>query len=122
MSHQLKSKWRSRSVPEFGNQCILTIEVAIFDSPTCRYDIILGRDILKLMGAQINFNTHTITWMGREIQMKSIHQLNTDIARTQVENYILHLQEEEDEDFDLLAELYADDIVIMDRKHQSFTP
>ena len=105
--------------PEFGNHSIPKIEAAIFDSPTCRYDIILGRDILKLMGAHINFSTHTVSWMGREIQMKPIHQINTDIPRNQIDNYFLHLQEEEDEDFDILAELYADDIVIMDRKYLS---
>ena len=74
------------------------------------------------MGVQISFKNHTISWMGRQIQMKSTHQLTTDIARTQVENYFHHLQEEEDEDFYLLAELYADDIVIMDRKYQSVSP
>ena len=54
--------------------------------------------------------------------MKSTHQLSTDIARTQVENYFLHLQEKENEDFDLLAELYADDIFIVDRKYQEVSP
>ena len=54
--------------------------------------------------------------------MKSIHQLSTDITRTQVDNYFQHLQEEESEDFDLLAELYADDILIMDRKYQAVSP
>ena len=82
--------------PEFGNHCIPTINAAIFDSPTCRYHIILGRDILKLMGAQINFSTHTMTWMGQKIQIKSTHQLSTNIARNHVENYFHHLQEEED--------------------------
>ena len=36
--------------PKSGNQCIDTIRADVFQSPTCRYNIILGRDILDLMG------------------------------------------------------------------------
>ena len=38
--------------PEFGNHRIDTITADVFDSPTCRYDVIVGRDILKTMGAE----------------------------------------------------------------------
>ena len=107
---------------EFGNQCIHQITADIFDSPTCQYDIILGRNILKLMGVLIDFQAHTINWMGQTINMKSRTQISLSDKDQYLENFYNHLEEEEDEDFDLLAELYADDIVIMDQKYQAVSP
>ena len=107
--------------PEFGNQCIDTIQADVFNSPTCRYDVILGRDVLDVMGAMIDFKANTISWMGREIPMKSTRDLSSSHIN-QVE--LLHNQfsSEENEDYDIFAELYADDVVIMDRKYQAVTP
>ena len=95
---------------EFGNHHIHNITADVFNSPTCQYDVILGRDILKLMGLMIDFQQHTITWMGRTIPMKSRKQMS--MKATYMEQYYNHLEAEEDEDFELLAELYADDVVI----------
>ena len=50
--------------PEFGNSCIDTVTVDVFNSPTCRYDLIIGRDILKTMGATIDFQRQIIHWLG----------------------------------------------------------
>ena len=44
--------------PEFGNHCITEVMADVFNSPTCRYNIILGRNILDLMGAKIDFQTN----------------------------------------------------------------
>ena len=101
--------------PEFGNQCIDTIQADVFNSPT------LGRDVLDVMGAMIDFRTNIISWMGREIPMKLTRDLSSSRIN-QVE--ILHNQfsAEESEDYDIFAELYADDIVIMDRKYQAVMP
>ena len=41
--------------PKFGNHCIDTVIADVFDSLTCRYDLIIGRDILKKMGATNDF-------------------------------------------------------------------
>ena len=64
--------------PEFGNHCIHNITADVFDSPTCQYHAILGRDILKLMGIKIDFQQHTITRMGRTIPMKSKADVHED--------------------------------------------
>ena len=108
--------------PEFGNHCIDNIKADIFDSPSCRYDLIIGRDILKIMGIKIDFKGHVLTWMGRDLPMKS----SSDFSPTkvdEVEQYFNHLREtEEDEDFDIFAELYADDVLIKDRKYQAVSP
>ena len=108
--------------PEFGNHCIPRITADMFDSLTCQYDVILGCDILKLMGVLIDFQTHTINWMGRTVPMKSRKEISHNAVDQCLDSYYNHLDDEADEDFDLLAELYADDIVIMDRKYQAVSP
>ena len=39
-----------------------------------------------------------------------------------IKQYYSHLEAEEDKDYELLAELYANDVVIMDRKYQAVSP
>ena len=56
--------------PEFGNNCLDTITADVFDSLTCRYDLIIGRDVLKKMGAHIDFHKEMIRWMDRELPMR----------------------------------------------------
>ena len=41
--------------PEFGNHCIERVHADVFHSPTCCYDIILGRDTMDIMGIKLNF-------------------------------------------------------------------
>ena len=56
--------------PEFGNMHIGSIKADIFDSPTCRYDVILGRDLLERLGLKMDFHNHRMTWGERTIPMK----------------------------------------------------
>ena len=104
--------------PEFGNHLINKIQADVFDSPTCRYDIILGRDILEIMGATIDFDQHTIRWLGRDLPMKDPREIRFNSASREHE---AHLSQEEEEDF-LLFEAFADDILIKDRKYQAVSP
>ena len=63
--------------PEFNNNCIHSISADVFDSPNCRYNIIMGRDLINpdRMALVLNFNTSTITWGKLTIPMKSTHML-----------------------------------------------
>ena len=104
--------------PEFRNHFIKEVTADVFHSPTCCYDIILGREVLDLIGAKMDFRTNIISCMGRDIPMKSMSSFSSSPVQ-QLHNHFLH---EESEDFDIIAELYADDIVIKDRKYQAVTP
>ena len=75
--------------PEFGNYCIEQVEADVFHSQTCQYDIILGGDILNLMGAKIDFKSHTISWMGRDIPTKSATNTNTSLTMEQLHKHFL---------------------------------
>ena len=55
--------------PEFGSRWIPDITSDVFHA-RCRYDMIIGRDLLIPMGIIINFNNYTIQWIEHSIPMK----------------------------------------------------
>ena len=56
--------------PEF-NRIIHDLTGDVFDSPTCRYDIILGRRDIAKLGIKLDFSTHQIEWLNHSIPMKT---------------------------------------------------
>ena len=94
--------------PEFRSRWIPDITADVFQA-RCRYDMIIGRDLLILMSIIINFKNYTIKWIKHSIPMK--------------DSYHIHNQEGlpgntsmEYED----SELFNDEI--LNRKYQSVTP
>ena len=57
--------------PELSVNNIGDIKADVFDSPTFRYDLIIGRDVLERMGIILDFNKHQMTWTDKIITMKS---------------------------------------------------
>ncbi|MHA7927741.1 MAG: retropepsin-like aspartic protease, partial [Marinobacter sp.] len=58
------------TLPEFDKQKeVDRVHAFVFDSP-CNYDIILGRDFLSSAGIQMDFQTGTMKWLERTIEMK----------------------------------------------------
>ena len=66
--------------PEFGNHCINIVIADVFNSPTCCYDLIGGRDVLNKMGTIIDFQNHTIRWLGRDLLMRDFRELEVPCA------------------------------------------
>jgi len=58
----LRSVWLEViRLPEFANnKCIKGVQAKIFDSPTCCYDVILGRDFLRAAGIKLCFSSNTM--------------------------------------------------------------
>jgi len=56
-----RSVWLDQiRLPEFMNRrCIKGVQAKLFDSSTCRYDVILGKDLLRAAGIRLCFNTDT---------------------------------------------------------------
>ena len=73
------------------------------------------------MGALINFEIQTITWMGRQVEMKATDKILHNFIK-QIEKFHNHFEMEVEEDYDFLSELYANDVVIMDQKYQVVSP
>ena len=68
-------------LPEFVNGRVVGgVEARLFDAPSCRYDIIFGRDFLRLAKMQLNFHTNTVNWLGVELEMKPVdHYMIDDV-------------------------------------------
>ena len=65
------------SLPEFVNgRTINGIDARLFDSPTCRYDIIFGRDFLRKTNMKFCFARNIVDWMGASITMKPVNHYN----------------------------------------------
>ena len=83
--------------PEFTpTQEIAPLNVQLFDSPTCRYHLILGRDFLDQADIDLEFSTNNINWKNIRRPMKLPedfqHLFNTG------KNHINIVEEEEDYD------------------------
>ena len=113
---------REIALPEFHrNRVIDRINARVFHAD-CRYDIILGRDVLRMLKLNVDFGDNIMTWDGATVSMKpkpqkqslkqhSIHQDDLeDLELTEEEELLLDLLEDElddcscDEGFAVTAE------------------
>ena len=103
---------------ELGNLCIDSMVANVYHSPTCHYDLIVGRDVLNKIGIKIDFHTHVITWIDRDLSVRDPCNINTPLADMSEQHFL----QEEVEDSALLFEVYTDDIIIKDCKYQAVSP
>ena len=60
-------------LPKFVNgRHVQGVASHLFDSPTCPYDVILGRDFLKAIGLRMDFENECIQWLDTIIEMKNV--------------------------------------------------
>ena len=55
---------------EFGRRQIPPVKANVFNSPNCRYGIIMGRDQLIPLGMVLNFEQQQLEWHGHAVPMK----------------------------------------------------
>ena len=94
-----RSVWLDQiRLPEFTNsRCIKGVQAKLFDSSTCRYDVILGRDFLRAAGIRLCFNTGNVQWMDRIMQMETVSFYEAQGLYADFEDF------EEEEDRELLS-------------------
>jgi hypothetical protein len=66
----------------------------IFESDTCRYDVILGADFLTKTGIDVKYSTVTIEWFENELPLCGPHDLKDRDFKAMVE--IIGIQQEVD--------------------------
>ena len=67
---------RNIRLPELDkNRNIEQQKALIFESKTCKYDVILGADFLTKSGIDVKYSTGTIEWFENEIPLHDPHQL-----------------------------------------------
>ena len=114
------------SLPEFVNgRTVDGVEARLFDSHTCRYDIIFGRDFLRKTRMKFCFNRNRVEWMGASITMKPVTHYNmlteaTDMGFQPEDSlfisYInLILDQEEDQ-------LFEDENMLLERNYTKVKP
>jgi hypothetical protein len=66
-------------LPEFDkNRNIEQQKALIFESNTCRHDVILGADFLTKTGIDVKYSTGTIEWFKNELPLHNPHDLKKD--------------------------------------------
>jgi hypothetical protein len=63
-------------LPELDkNRNVEQQKALIFESETCKYDVILGADFLTKTGIDVNYSTGTIQWFENELPLRDPHTL-----------------------------------------------
>jgi hypothetical protein len=65
-------------LPEFDkSRIIYSQKDLIFQSETCKYDVILGADFLTKTGIDVKYSTGTMEWFDTELSLRNPHLLET---------------------------------------------
>ena len=78
-------------LPEFDRSLTISDATAFVFNDKCKYDIIVGRDILNKAGMILDFDKNRMTWLGRNVFMKTQDEM---ISPTLLSAY---LEEDDDE-------------------------
>ena len=89
----------------------------VFDSPTCPYDLILGRDFLRSIGLVLDFQTDTVAWLDEWVNMKT-----TEFIRGQTKDDMVDLVPQPNDVYynKLLTKMWMDDIAWQDEAEDEF--
>ena len=114
------------SLPEFfSGRTVDSVEARLFDSETCRYDIIFGRDFLQKTNMKFCFKRNLVKWIGASITMKPVTHYN---MLSEVEDmgfqpedslfisYINLILDQEEED------LFEDKNMLLERNYKKVEP
>jgi hypothetical protein len=96
-SHQLSAMvvMRNLRLPELDkNRNIEQQRALIFESDTCRYDVILGADFLTKTRNDVKYSTGTIEWFENELPLCNPHDLKDRDFKAMAE--IIEIQQEVD--------------------------
>jgi len=67
---------RNLRLPELDkNRNIDQLKALVFESTTCKYDVILGADFLTKTGIDVKYSTNTIEWLDNELPLRDPHSL-----------------------------------------------
>ena len=86
---------RNLRLPELDkNRNVDQQKALIFESETCKYDVILGADFLTKTGIDVKYSTGTIEWFENELPLRNPHILKDKDYTAMAE--IVNIQQEMD--------------------------
>ncbi len=84
---------RNLRLPELDKNCNIDQQKAlIFDADSCKYDVILGADLLSKTGIDVKYSTGTIEWFDNELPLRDTHILQNKDFSTMAD--IIEMQEQ----------------------------
>jgi hypothetical protein len=82
-------------LPEFDkNRNIDQQKALVFQSETCKYDVILGADFLTKTGIEVKYSTGTMEWFDNELPMCNPHLIQNKEFEAMAET--IEIQQEEE--------------------------
>jgi len=67
---------RNLRLPELDkNRNVDQQKALVFESKTCKYDVILGADFLTKTGIDVKYSTRTIEWLDNELPLRDPYSL-----------------------------------------------
>jgi hypothetical protein len=82
-------------LPEFDmNRNVNQRKALVFQSETCKYNIILGADFLTKTGIDVKYSTGTMEWFDNELPMRNPHLLQNKEFEAMAE--IIEIQQDEE--------------------------
>jgi hypothetical protein len=86
---------RNLRLPEFDKSRNVDQQKAlVFQSETCKYDVILGADLSTKTGKDVKYSTRTIEWFDNEFPLRNPHLLESKIFEAMT--HIIEIQQEEE--------------------------
>ena len=86
---------RNLRLPEFNKSRNVNQQKAlVFQSETCKYDVILGADFLTKTGIDVKYSTGTIEWFDNELPLRNPHLLESKDFEAMA--HIVEIQQEEE--------------------------
>jgi hypothetical protein len=84
---------RNLRLPEFNkNRNVDQQKALVFQSETCKYDVILGADFLTKTGIDVKYSTGTMEWFDNELPLRNPHLLQDEDVEGMAE--IVEVQQE----------------------------
>jgi hypothetical protein len=85
---------RNLRLPEFNkNRNVNQQKALVFQSETCKYNVIFGADFLTKTGIDVKYSTGTMEWFNTELPLRNPHLLQDKDFEAMAE--IVEIQQEE---------------------------
>jgi hypothetical protein len=86
---------RNLRLPEFDkNRNVDHHKALVFQSETCKYDVILGTDFLIKTDIDVKYSAETVEWFDSELQLQNSHLLEAKDFQAMAE--IIEVHQEKD--------------------------
>jgi hypothetical protein len=86
---------RNLRLPELDKNCNVDQQKAlVFDADSCRYDVVLGADLLSKTGIDVKYSTGTIEWFDNELPLRNTRYLQSKDFLAMAESIEIQLEDD----------------------------